>query len=52
MKKSGTGKKENQFFIRHGSKLHAYGRDKAPYPMSYDREVFDMYACIPIHELL
>lgn len=43
MKKSGATKKENQFFFRNGSKLHTYGRDKAPYPLSYDREVFDLY---------
>ncbi|CAL1695096.1 unnamed protein product [Somion occarium] len=37
-----SAKKENQFIIRNGSRLHAYGRDKAPYPLSYDRDVFDI----------
>ncbi|KAH9942928.1 hypothetical protein B0H21DRAFT_866139, partial [Amylocystis lapponica] len=34
--------KENKFFFQHGSKLHSYGRDKAPYPLSYNREVMEL----------
>lgn len=37
-----SNKKENQFIMQHGSKLHAYGRDKAPYPLSYNREVLEL----------
>jgi len=33
-----------------GSKLHAYGRDKAPYPYSYDREILELF-CLD-HALL
>ncbi|KAH8099373.1 S-adenosyl-L-methionine-dependent methyltransferase [Cristinia sonorae] len=38
-----SNKKENQFIYSHGSKLHAYGRDKAPYPFSYNREVLELW---------
>ncbi|KAI0079642.1 hypothetical protein K474DRAFT_1617498 [Panus rudis PR-1116 ss-1] len=34
--------KKDQFIFRHGSRLHAYARDKVPYPISYDRDVFDL----------
>ncbi|KAI9057719.1 hypothetical protein FKP32DRAFT_1660471 [Trametes sanguinea] len=34
--------KEHQFVYRHGSKLHAYDRDKAPYPCSFDRDVVEL----------
>ncbi|KAH9898183.1 hypothetical protein C8Q73DRAFT_390377 [Cubamyces lactineus] len=34
--------KEHQFIYRHGSKLHAYDRDKAPYPCSFDRDVVEL----------
>ncbi|GJE86211.1 S-adenosyl-L-methionine-dependent methyltransferase [Phanerochaete sordida] len=30
------------FVYRYGSKLHAYSKDIAPYPFSYDREVMEM----------
>ncbi|ETW87004.1 hypothetical protein HETIRDRAFT_59014, partial [Heterobasidion irregulare TC 32-1] len=36
-----TGK-ENQFTYKNGRKHHAYGSEKAPYPLSYDREVVDV----------
>ena len=36
-------RKENQFIDRYGSKLHAYDRDKAPYPCSFDRDVMEVY---------
>ena len=39
-------RKENQFIYRAGSKLHAYDRDKAPYPSSFDRHVIELY--VPI----
>ncbi|RPD82345.1 hypothetical protein L226DRAFT_541690 [Lentinus tigrinus ALCF2SS1-7] len=35
-------RKENQFIYRNGSKLHAYDRDKAPYPSSFDRQFVDL----------
>ena len=38
-------RKENQFVDRYGSKLHAYDRDKAPYPCSFDRDVIEL--CVP-----
>lgn len=42
-------RKENQFVDRNGSKLHAYDREKAPYPSSFDDAVIELYAFrIPI----
>ena len=41
-------RKENQFIERHGSKLHAYDRDKAPYPCSFDRHVLEVYVLPPL----
>ncbi|PIL31735.1 hypothetical protein GSI_06439 [Ganoderma sinense ZZ0214-1] len=35
-------RKENQFVNRNGSKLHAYDREKAPYPSSFDGEVVEL----------
>lgn len=35
-------KREDKWIIQNDSKLHSYGRDKAPYPFSYDREVIEM----------
>lgn len=35
--------KEHQFIYTNGSKLHAYDRDKAPYPSSFDRDVLELY---------
>ena len=35
-------KREDKWILQHSSKLHSYGRDKAPYPFSYNREVLDM----------
>lgn len=46
--------KEHQFVYVNGSKLHAYDRDKAPYPSSFDRDVLELYAHCPsrsTHEL-
>ncbi|EMD41936.1 hypothetical protein CERSUDRAFT_90526 [Gelatoporia subvermispora B] len=37
--------KERKFTILNGSKFHAYGRDKAPYPLPFDREVLELW-CI------
>ncbi|KAI0830529.1 hypothetical protein BC628DRAFT_874999 [Trametes gibbosa] len=34
--------KEHQFVYVNGSKLHAYDRDKAPYPSSFDRDVIEL----------
>ncbi|OBZ79347.1 Pheromone-regulated membrane protein 10 [Grifola frondosa] len=43
---TGSGKiqrgKENQFIYRYGSKLHAYDREKAPYPSSFDKNVVEL----------
>ena len=36
-------RKENQFIYRNGSKLHAYDREKAPYPSSFDRDIVELY---------
>ncbi|KAI0756792.1 hypothetical protein C8Q80DRAFT_1215626 [Daedaleopsis nitida] len=38
----GSHRKENQFIYRNGSKLHAYDRDKAPYPSSFDPKVVEL----------
>lgn len=46
-----SNKKENQFVFSHGSKLHAYGRDKAPYPFSYNRDVLELYV-VALYSLL
>ena len=35
-------KKEDKLILQHGSKLHSYGRDKAPYPFSFDPEVLEL----------
>ena len=43
--------KEHQFIYRHGSKLHAYDRDKAPYPCSFDRDVVELYVLITPYPL-
>ncbi|KAI0778399.1 hypothetical protein BD413DRAFT_466512 [Trametes elegans] len=34
--------REHQFIYRNGAKLHAYDRDKAPYPSSFDRDVVEL----------
>ena len=36
-------RKENHFLDRYGSKPHAYDRDKAPYPRSFDRDAVEVY---------
>ncbi|KAI0094361.1 hypothetical protein BDY19DRAFT_912413 [Irpex rosettiformis] len=35
-------KQEERVIFQHGSKLHAFGRDKAPYPFSFDPEVLQL----------
>ena len=37
-----SSKKQDKWIIQYGTKLHSYGRDKAPYPLSYNREVLEM----------
>ncbi|KAI9512507.1 hypothetical protein F5148DRAFT_1351823 [Russula earlei] len=37
-------RKENQFVDKRGRKHHNYPPGKAPYPISYDRDVLDCYA--------
>ncbi|OCH94707.1 hypothetical protein OBBRIDRAFT_769045 [Obba rivulosa] len=37
--------KERTFIEHRGSRFHAYGRDKAPYPLPFDREVLELW-CI------
>lgn len=34
--------KECHFLIKHGSRHHSYDLEKAPYPLSYDRVVFEV----------
>ena len=34
-------RKENQFIDKHGRKHHNYPLGKAPYPISYDKDVLD-----------
>lgn len=34
--------KESQFCYKRGRKHHSYGSEKAPYPVSYDRDVIDV----------
>ncbi|OBZ65796.1 hypothetical protein A0H81_14229 [Grifola frondosa] len=40
--KKGFRGKERQFVYKHGSKLHAYDRDKAPYPLSFDKHALGL----------
>ncbi|KZT75057.1 hypothetical protein DAEQUDRAFT_19481 [Daedalea quercina L-15889] len=42
--------REERFLLQYGSKLHSYSRDKAPYPMSYNRE--DLELVLLDHELI
>jgi len=37
-------RKENQFVNKHGRKHHNYPQGKAPYPISYDKDVLDRYS--------
>ena len=34
--------KEGQFVYKHGKRHHSYDSEKAPYPLSYDKEVLEM----------
>ena len=36
-------RKENQFIDKHRRKHHNYPPGKAPYPISYDKDVLDRY---------
>ncbi|KAF9654185.1 hypothetical protein BDM02DRAFT_3125103 [Thelephora ganbajun] len=36
------GSREGNFTIKHGSRHHSYDPEKAPYPLSYDREFIGM----------
>ncbi|KAF8899036.1 hypothetical protein BD779DRAFT_1486712 [Infundibulicybe gibba] len=36
--------KEAQFVYKHGQRLHSYDSEKAPYPLSYDRDVLELEA--------
>lgn len=36
-------RKENQFVKKRGRKHHNYPPGKAPYPISYDRDILDRY---------
>jgi hypothetical protein len=38
--------KESQFVFKHGQRHHCYDPEKAPYPLSYDRHVLELYVCI------
>ena len=35
--------KESQFLLKHGQRHHSYDPEKAPYPLSYDRHVLELY---------
>lgn len=37
-----TNPKKEHFVYSYGSKLHAFDKKEAPYPLSYDREVLDL----------
>ena len=37
-------RRENQFVDKHGRKHHNYPPGKAPYPISYDKDVLDRYS--------
>jgi len=40
-----TGRhKEDQFILKHGRRHHSYGSEKAPYPLSYDKDILEMEA--------
>ncbi|TFK77381.1 S-adenosyl-L-methionine-dependent methyltransferase [Pluteus cervinus] len=34
--------KEGQFIFKHGQRHHAFDNEKAPYPLSYDRQVLEL----------
>lgn len=36
------GSREDNFTIKHGSRHHSYDPEKAPYPLSYDKEFIGM----------
>ena len=36
------GPREDNFTIKHGSRHHSYDPEKAPYPLSYDKESIGM----------
>ena len=36
------GLKEDNFTIKHGSRHHSYDPEKAPYPLSYDKDFVGM----------
>lgn len=36
------GPREDNFTIKHGSRHHSYDPEKAPYPLSYDKEFIGM----------
>lgn len=40
--KKTRGSREDNFAIKHGSRHHSYDPEKAPYPLSYDREFIGM----------
>lgn len=37
-----TRLKETQFTYRYGQKLHSFEPEKAPYPVSYDKEILEL----------
>ena len=36
------GPREDNFTIKHGSRHHSYDPEKAPYPLSYDKDFIGM----------
>lgn len=40
--KKGRGSREDNFTMKHGSRHHSYDPEKAPYPLSYDKDFIGM----------
>lgn len=40
--------RETQFILKHGRRHHSYDSEKAPYPMSYDKDIVELYVRIGI----
>ena len=34
--------RESQFILKHGRRHHSYDSEKAPYPMSYDKDIVEL----------
>lgn len=47
-----TTRKDEHFTYKHGQRHHSYDREKAPYPLSYDRSILELYVLPPKSPLL